>query len=51
MRYSIAIKPGTGATCFGVIVTDLPGYFSAGDNAEDAAANARDTSDTKGRTA
>ncbi len=42
MRYPIAIEPSTGATCFGVVVPDLPGCFSAGDNAEDAAANARD---------
>ncbi len=42
MRYPIAIEPGTGATCFGVVVPDLPGCFSAGDTVEDAAANARD---------
>lgn len=51
MRYPIAIGPGTRATCFGVVVPDLPGCFSIGDNAEDTAANTRDASDTEGRTA
>lgn len=42
MRYPIAIEVGTGTEYFGVVVPDLPGCFSAGDDAEDAAANARD---------
>jgi predicted RNase H-like HicB family nuclease len=32
MRYPIAIEPGTDATAFGVVIPDLRGCFSAGDN-------------------
>ncbi|VEE08057.1 type II toxin-antitoxin system HicB family antitoxin [Neisseria animalis] len=37
MYYSIAIEPpSTPSECFGVIVPDLPGCFSAGDSIDDA---------------
>jgi predicted RNase H-like HicB family nuclease len=36
MRYPIAIEPGDENTAFGVVVPDLPGCFSAGDNLDEA---------------
>jgi predicted RNase H-like HicB family nuclease len=36
MRYPIVIEPGTETTAFGVVVPDLPGCFSAGDNLDEA---------------
>ena len=42
MRYPIAIEPGTDETAFGVIVPDLPGCFSAGDNLDEAMSGAEE---------
>jgi predicted RNase H-like HicB family nuclease len=42
MRYPIVIEPGTETTAFGVIVPDLPGYFSAGDSLDEAFAGAEE---------
>jgi len=36
MRYPVVIEPGTASTAHGVVVPDLPGCFSAGDNLEQA---------------
>jgi predicted RNase H-like HicB family nuclease len=36
MRYPIAIETGTDTTAFGVVIPDLPGCFSAGDNLDEA---------------
>ena len=36
MKYPIAIEPGDKDTAFGVVVPDLPGCFSAGDDLEEA---------------
>lgn len=40
MRYPIAIEPGDDTHAYGVVVPDLPGYFSAGDTLEEAITNA-----------
>jgi predicted RNase H-like HicB family nuclease len=40
MRDPIAIEPATNETCFGVVVPDLPGCFSAGDTLDEAIAGA-----------
>ena len=40
MRYPIAIEPGDKRHAFGVVVPDLPGYFSAGDTLDEAIDNA-----------
>jgi len=40
MHYPIAIEHGDDAHAFGVVVPDLPGCFSAGDDLEEAIANA-----------
>ncbi len=42
MRYPIAIEPGDQKTAWGVVVPDLPGCFSAGDNLDEAIDNARE---------
>ena len=43
MKYPIAIEPGDEAHAWGVVVTDLPGCFSAADSGVDAAIdNARE---------
>jgi len=42
MRYPIAIETGTESTAFGVVVPDLPGCFSAGDNLDEALAGAEE---------
>lgn len=42
MRYPIAIEIGTDMTAFGVVVPDLPGCFSAGDNLDEALAGAEE---------
>ncbi len=36
MRYPILIEEGSETTAFGVVVPDLPGCFSAGDDLDDA---------------
>jgi predicted RNase H-like HicB family nuclease len=36
IRYPILIEEGTNETAFGVVVPDLPGCFSAGDNLDEA---------------
>ena len=41
MRYPIAIAQAD-STVFGVVVPDLPGCFSAGDNLDEAIDNARE---------
>jgi predicted RNase H-like HicB family nuclease len=40
MRYPVVIEPGTESTAHGVVVPDLPGCFSAGDNMEEALVHA-----------
>jgi predicted RNase H-like HicB family nuclease len=40
VRYPIVIEPGNTKTAFGVVVPDMPGCFSAGDNLEEAISNA-----------
>ena len=42
MLYPIAIEPGDENVAFGVVVPDLPGCFSAGDNVDDAIKNAKE---------
>ena len=42
MKYPIAIEPGDKDTAFGVVVPDLPGCFSAGDDLEEAMDNAKE---------
>lgn len=39
IRYPIAIEKGTEHTAFGVVVPDLPGCFSAGDDMDEAIEN------------
>jgi predicted RNase H-like HicB family nuclease len=36
MRYPILIEQGTDTAAFGVVVSDLPGCFSAGDTLDEA---------------
>jgi predicted RNase H-like HicB family nuclease len=43
MKFLIAIEPGSDTTAWGVVVSDLPGCFSAGDTLEEAFDNARET--------
>lgn len=45
MRFIIAIEPATESTCFGVVVPDLPGCFSAGDTLDEAIDKAREAID------
>src|ERR1700683_1797973 len=42
MRYPIAIESGDATNAYGVVVPDLPGCFSAGDNLDEALTNARE---------
>ena len=42
MRYPIAIEQGGDDQAFGVVVPDLPGCFSAGDNLDEAIDNAKE---------
>lgn len=42
MRYPIAIELGDKRHAFGVVVPDLPGCFSAGDNMDEAISNAKE---------
>jgi len=42
MRYPIAIEPGNDTTAWGVVMSDLPGCFSAGDTLEEAMIQAED---------
>ncbi len=42
MRYPIVIEAGTSVAAYGVIVPDLPGCFSAGDNLDEAIAAAEE---------
>ena len=42
MKYPIAIEVGDDKTAFGVVVPDLPGCFSAGDNIEEAIDNTKE---------
>jgi predicted RNase H-like HicB family nuclease len=42
VRYPVAIEPGTDETAFGVVVPDLPGFFSAGDTLDEAMAGAEE---------
>lgn len=39
MHYPVAIEPGSAKVTWGVVVPDLPGYFSAGDTLEEALLN------------
>ena len=41
MRYPIAIETGDEKHAYGVVVPDLPGCFSAGDDLDEALTNAR----------
>ena len=41
-RYPILIEEGTEAEAFGVVVPDLPGCFSAGDDVDEALRNAEE---------
>jgi predicted RNase H-like HicB family nuclease len=43
MRYPVAIEPATENTCFGVVVPDLPGCFSAGDTLDEAMTGAEES--------
>ena len=43
MKYPIAIEPGDKDTAFGVVVPDLPGCFSAGDDLEEAMENVKES--------
>ena len=45
MKFIIAIEPATSETCFGVVVPDLPGCFSAGDSLDEAISNAQEAID------
>lgn len=45
MKFIIAIEPATESTCFGVVVPDLPGCFSAGDTLDEAIDKAREAID------
>lgn len=45
MKFIIAIEPATADTCFGVVVPDLPGCFSAGDTLDEAIKNAHEAID------
>ena len=42
MKFIIAIEPGDADQCFGVVVPDLPGCFSAGDTLDEAFENAKE---------
>jgi predicted RNase H-like HicB family nuclease len=42
MRYPIAIETGDAKHAYGVVVPDLPGCFSAGDNLDEALSNAQE---------
>ena len=42
MRYPIAIESGDAKHAYGVVVPDLPGCFSAGDNLDEALTKARE---------
>jgi len=42
MRYPAAIEPGSEDQAYGVVVPDLPGCFSAGDNLDEALGNAEE---------
>lgn len=39
MHYPVAIEPGSAKAALGVVVPDLPGYFSAGDTLAEALLN------------
>lgn len=45
MKFIIAVEPATESTCFGVVVPDLPGCFSAGDTLDEAVDKAREAID------
>ena len=45
MKFIIAIEPATEGTCFGVVVPDLPGCFSAGDTLDEAISMAQEAID------
>ncbi|MBK7052377.1 MAG: type II toxin-antitoxin system HicB family antitoxin [Rhodoferax sp.] len=45
MKFIIAIEPATAESCFGVVVPDLPGCFSAGDTLDEAIKNAYEAID------
>jgi predicted RNase H-like HicB family nuclease len=45
MKFIIAIEPATDESCFGVVVPDLPGCFSAGDTLDEAIQNAHEAID------
>lgn len=42
LKYPIAIEPGDDTHSFGVVVPDLPGCFSAGDNVDEAVENSKE---------
>lgn len=45
MKFIIAIEPATTDNCYGVVVPDLPGCFSAGQTLDEAIANAHEAID------
>ncbi len=45
MRYPIAIEAADETSAFGVIITDLPGCYSAGNTLEEAHANAKESAE------
>lgn len=45
MKFIVAIEPATENSCFGVVVPDLPGCFSAGDSLDEAIQNAHEAID------
>jgi predicted RNase H-like HicB family nuclease len=45
MKFIIAIEPATADSCFGVVVPDLPGCFSAGDTLDEAIQKAQEAID------
>jgi predicted RNase H-like HicB family nuclease len=42
MRYVVAIEKGDKKHAYGVVVSDLPGCFSAGDTLDEALSNAKE---------
>ncbi|PIQ50827.1 MAG: hypothetical protein COW02_18020 [Comamonadaceae bacterium CG12_big_fil_rev_8_21_14_0_65_59_15] len=45
MKFILAIEPATPKSCFGVMVPDLPGCFSAGETLDEAIQNAHEAID------
>lgn len=45
MKFIVAIEPATADSCYGVVVPDLPGCFSAGQTLDEAIQNAHEAID------